>query len=184
MEAFIHDYGYLAILIGSIFEGELILLMGGVAAFAGYLDLRWVIFIAFFGTLLADQGYFFLGRHQSRRILAALPSWKARISKAEKLFNRFNTPLILIFRFLYGIRAILVFVIGMSGITTTRFAVLNAFGAMIWAVSVGTGGYLFGSGFEVLLGKVKSVQLAALGALALALSLLWATRFIRRSSSS
>lgn len=184
LEEFVKHYGYLAILIGSIIEGEMILLLGGFAAYAGLLALPWVIFTAFCGTLFADQAYFLLGRWQSRRILAARPSWKAKMNKAEKLFRRFKTPLILVFRFLYGIRAVLVFVIGMSRISKTKFAVLNALGAMIWALSVGTGGYLFGNGFEILLGKVRAVQLGALGALVIAGSLLWATRYIRRSSSS
>lgn len=162
----------------------MILLMGGFAAYAGFLALPWVIVVAFCGTLFADQAYFFLGRRHSHRILAARPSWKLRMNRAEKLFHRFKTPLILVFRFLYGIRAVLVFVIGMSRIPATKFAVLNALGAMIWAVLVGTGGYLFGSAFEILLGKIRAVELAALGALVIAVSVIWATRFLRRSSSS
>lgn len=184
MEAFITNYGYLAILIGSIFEGEMVLLMGGFAAYAGLLDLPWVIVIAFFGTLFADQAYFFLGRWHSERILNAWPSWRVRMNRAERLFKKFSAPLILVFRFLYGVRAVLVFVIGMSPITTTKFAILNALGAMIWAVSVGAGGYLFGSAIEILMGKVKAVQLGMLGAVAIAVSFVWATRFLRRSSSS
>jgi len=116
LESFIINYGYLAILIGSMVEGEIILVLGGLAAYSGYLSLPWVIGIAFFGTFVADQIYFFLGRWHSPRILAARPSWKLRMNKAERLFRRFRTPLILIFRFLYGIRAVLVFVIGMSSI--------------------------------------------------------------------
>ncbi|MDD5205479.1 MAG: DedA family protein [Desulfobacterales bacterium] len=180
METFIHNYGYLAILIGSMVEGEIILLLGGLAAYSGYLSLPWVISIAFLGTFVADQVYFFLGRWHSPRILAARPSWKARMNKAERLFRRFRTPLILIFRFLYGIRAVLVFVIGMSRIPATKFAILNALGALIWAITVGTGGYFFGSVFEVLLGKVKAVELSLLGAMLVTGSVIWIARFLRR----
>jgi membrane protein DedA with SNARE-associated domain len=184
LEHFISNYGYFAIFIGAVFEGEMILLLGGFAAYAGLLSLPWVIVVAFLGTLLADQGYFLLGRWHSERILSAWPSWRARMNRAERLFKKFRTPLILFFRFLYGIRAVLVFVMGMSPISSAKFALLNALGALIWAVSVGGGGYLFGSAIEILLGKVKAVQLGMLGALVIAGSLVWATRFVRRSSSS
>jgi len=161
-------------------EGEIILLLGGLAAYSGYLSLPWVIGIAFSGTFVADQIYFFLGRWHSARILAARPSWKARMNKAERLFRRFRTPLILVFRFLYGIRAVLVFVIGMSRIPSSKFALLNGLGAMIWAIAVGTGGYFFGGVFEALLGKIKTVELTLLGALLITGSVFWIARFFRR----
>lgn len=177
METFIYHYGYLAILIGAIVEGEAILLLGGFAAHAGYLALPWVIVAAFFGTLFGDQAYFFIGRWHSQRILAARPAWKARVDRAEKLFKKFRTPLILIFRFLYGIRTVVLFVVGMSPIPTTKFAILNALGAMIWAVAVGVAGYLFGSALESLLGDIRHYQLSAFGALAAIGFLVFIARF-------
>jgi len=57
------------------------------------------------------------------------------MNRAERLFRRFRTPIILVFRFFYGIRAVLVFVIGMSRIPAGKFAVLNALGAAIWPLS-------------------------------------------------
>ncbi len=180
MQELIQHYGYLVILIGAIVEGEAILLMGGLAAHAGYLALPWVIVVAFFGTLFADQAYFFLGRRHSHRLFSWRPSWRIRAEKAEELFRKFKTPLILVFRFLYGIRTMLLFVIGMSPISSKKFVVLNALGAMIWAVLVGTGGYLFGSAFEMVLGKVKLCELSFFGALLIAVSAMWAFRFLRK----
>ena len=43
LELFIYHYGYIAILIGAMVEGEGSLLIGGLAAHAGYLALPWVI---------------------------------------------------------------------------------------------------------------------------------------------
>jgi membrane protein DedA with SNARE-associated domain len=56
------------------------------------------------------------------------------VAKAERLLNRFRTLLILIFRFLYGLRAVTPFVIGMSTVPTRTFVLLNAIGALVWAV--------------------------------------------------
>lgn len=184
MESFIEHYGYWAILIGAIFEGEAILLLGGFAAYGGYLALPWVIVIAFCGTLFADQAYFFLGRRHSHRILSFRPSWKSHAKRAEALFQRFRTPLILVFRFLYGIRTIVVFVIGMSPISCKKFAILNALGAMIWALLVGTGGYLFGNALELMLGRVRFYELSFLGVLLILGSTIWAVRFLRKKWSS
>ena len=55
LEHLIDAYGYLAILAGTFLEGETILILGGVAAKLGYLDLPWVIVCGFTGSLIGDQ---------------------------------------------------------------------------------------------------------------------------------
>jgi membrane protein DedA with SNARE-associated domain len=62
--------------------------------------LPWVILAAFIGSLCGDQLFFFLGRWHSQAILSKRPTWKVRVNKAQKLLERFRTPLILAFRFL------------------------------------------------------------------------------------
>jgi hypothetical protein len=42
-----------------------------------------------------------LGRKHSQTVLARRPLWKARADKAQMLLERFRTPLILVFRFMY-----------------------------------------------------------------------------------
>ncbi|MBK5101143.1 MAG: hypothetical protein JJE15_09160 [Desulfobacteraceae bacterium] len=42
LESLIDTYGYLAILVGTFFEGETILILGGLAAYREYLGLPWV----------------------------------------------------------------------------------------------------------------------------------------------
>lgn len=128
MESLIENFGYLAILIGTFLEGETILVIGGFTAHQGYLALPWVILAAFAGSLCGDQLFFFLGRRHSRFILNRRPSWKARMDKAQKLMDRFQTPLILVFRFLYGLRTVMPFMIGMSRVPTYQFIALNAAG--------------------------------------------------------
>lgn len=62
---FLSHYGYLALLIGTFLEGETILVLGGLAAHQGYLDLAGVILAAFAGSLMGDQFFFLLGRRRS-----------------------------------------------------------------------------------------------------------------------
>jgi len=55
METFLQTYGYWDILIGTFLEGETILVLGGLAAHMGYMDLSGVILSAFTGSLCGDQ---------------------------------------------------------------------------------------------------------------------------------
>ena len=67
--------------------------------------------------------------------------------------------MILSFRFLYGLRTVAPFVIGMSNVPFKKFIFLNAVGALVWAVAVGSGAYLFGHTLEALIGKIKSYEI-------------------------
>jgi membrane protein DedA with SNARE-associated domain len=178
LESFIDAYGYLAVLVGTFLEGETVLVLGGFAAHRGYLHLPWVMLAAFIGSLLGDQLFFFLGRWHSQAVLARRPSWKVRVEKAQKLIDRFRTPFILVFRFLYGLRTVSPFVIGMSSVPSAQFIFLNAAGALVWAVTVGAGGYLFGEALEIMIGNVKRYEKIVLVVIAVIGLVIWGIHFL------
>jgi membrane protein DedA with SNARE-associated domain len=175
----LETYGFLAILIGSFIEGETILVLGGFAAQRGYLQLPWVILFAFLGSLTGDQLFFHLGRLQSQQILAKHPRRWERVDKAHNALQRYKTPLILGFRFIYGMRIITPFVIGMSRVSAGYFILLNVIGAIFWAVVVGYLGYLFGSAAEALIGNLRQYEIEAMGIIVLIGTLFWLIHLFR-----
>jgi membrane protein DedA with SNARE-associated domain len=176
----IEHYGYAAILIGTFLEGETILVLAGLAAHQGYLVLTWVILAAFLGSLGGDQLFFYLGRKHSQAVLSRRPAWKQKVEKVHKLLNRFQTPMILGFRFLYGLRTVSPFVIGMGPVSFKKFILLNAAGALVWAAAIASGGYLFGHALEVVIGEVKSYEVYLMGSVAIVGALIWVSHFYRR----
>jgi membrane protein DedA with SNARE-associated domain len=180
LQSIIENYGYAAILIGTFLEGETILVLAGLAAHQGYLILTWVILAAFLGSLCGDQLFFYLGRKHSQAVLSRRPTWKKKAEKIHKMMNRFETPMILSFRFLYGLRTAAPFVIGMSSVSFKKFIMLNAAGALVWAAAIASGGYLFGRALEVFIGKLKSYEIYIMGSVAIAGLLVWIFHFYRR----
>jgi len=179
-ESLIYEYGYAAVLLGSFLEGETIVVLGGFAAHRGYLSLPGVIAAAFFGTLFGDQLYFFLGRRQGPAMLARRPSWEARIARVRELLRRHEVPLILGFRFLYGLRTVTPFALGMSGVPPLRFALLNVPAALAWSILIGTLGYQIGAAFQGMLGDLKRFERGLFVAIAAAGAALWIAQWIRR----
>ena len=180
LESFVDTYGYMAIMVGTFFEGETILVLGGFAAHRGYLALPWVIASAILGSLCGDQLFFYLGRRHGQAVLAKRPSWRARIEKANALLERFRRPFMIGFRFLYGLRTASPFAIGLSGIPAPQFFLYNAAGAILWAIAVGSGGYLMGNALEPFLGKVRRYETAALVTIAAVGLLAWSIHFLLR----
>ena len=94
--------------------------------------------------------------------------------------NKYQTPTILSFRFLYGLRTVTPFVIGMSRVSVKKFIVLNAVGALVWAAAIGSGGYLFGRALQVYIGKVEHYEVLVFAIIALLGLFIWAVHFFHR----
>ncbi len=137
-------FGYLAVFLGSMIEGESVILTAGVLAYQGYFSLWKLIVISFVGTLIADQAFFHLGRVHGKKILARWPKLASHSDRALALLHRYNTLFIISFRFIYGIRNVSPIIIGMSGVSTKRFTFLNMIAAAIWASASCSAGYLLG----------------------------------------
>ena len=156
------DYGYLAVFLGSLLEGETILVLAGFAAHQGYLSLQIVLAVAFVGGTLGDQVFFWLGRAWGQSLLDRLPNSENRVRRVKELLERHHAPVIIGIRFVYGLRIIGPIVIGVCDVPLWRFAVFNMLGAAIWAPLVGGLGYLFGDALGLLNVDVKQFEGLAL----------------------
>lgn len=180
LQQLIESYGYWAILIGTFLEGETILILGGFAAQRNYLELHWVMLAAFTGSFLGDQLYFYIGRRYGPRLIAKRLSWQANADKVYRLLERHQTFLILTFRFYYGLRNVTPFVIGASQVAKGRFFVLNAIGAAVWALALGSGGYLFGHAFQAIIDDLVRIELYVFAGLIVLALAIWAVSLVRR----
>jgi membrane protein DedA with SNARE-associated domain len=168
LEYLIRTYGYWALLAGTFIEGETILLLGGVGAQMGYLDITWVIIVAFIGSFSGDQLYFHIGRWKGQELLAKHPKWHAKAHRVYHYLERYHDLIMLGFRFVYGIRIMTPVVLAINPkIKTSRFMVFNAIGALIWSIAVAGGGYIFGHAIQILLKSIKDIELVVISIIVL-----------------
>lgn len=177
-QALIQEYGYWAVLLGTFLEGETILLLGGVAAQMGALDVSLVMLSAFVGSTSGDQLYYFIGRWKGQALLDRFPRWKRPASRVGEHIKRHQNLIILAFRFFYGLRNVSPFVLGIYRISIPKFVTLNIIGAALWAFSFTMLGFLLGEAHERILGK--DYGLILFGILLLGALLYW---FYRRWAS-
>ena len=148
------------------------------------MKLPYVIAVAFIGTLCGDQLYFYLGRHYGQRLLARHRLWRVRARRIQRLLHRHQVPLMLGYRFVYGVRTVTPFVLGLSRINPIRFLLYNAIGALIWALMVSTFGYALGHVASRLLGDLHRYQEALLLAVVTGGSGLWLWHRLRTQRAS
>jgi membrane protein DedA with SNARE-associated domain len=168
----IQAHGYWVLAAGCLLEGETILLLAGFAAHQGYLEPLAVIAIAWMCGFVSDQFYFWLGRWRGPALLARWPAIARQANRVDRLTERYQAAVIIGVRFAYGLRIAGPMLIGMSPISPSRFALLNACGALVWAILGTTAGWVFGRAAELALGHIRDVEewlllgLAAIGAIA------------------
>jgi len=159
-------------------EGETFVIFAGYAASLHVLNLPLLIAAAWVGSFAGDQLWFFLGRRYGQLLLQRYPSWLPGVEIALGLARRYNTIFILSFRFIYGIRNVSSFALGMSGLPWLRFLGLNFIAAGLWSLAFAGSGYFFGRASEAVLGDVA--QDVGLILLALILLVLGAAFALRR----
>ena len=163
----IAEYGaftYLGAFVWTFLEGETIVLFAGFAAAQGLLDPVLLLVAAWLGSFAGDQTYFWIGRRFGLKILNRFPRWRYGVETALRWLERYNTGFIMAFRFIYRIRNISSFAMGMSAIRWQRFLCLNFLAAGLWAVSFVAAGYFLGHAFRAVLGDLaRSFSFVMLG---------------------
>jgi len=177
----VSTYGYAAVLIGALLEGESILLMAGFAAHQGYLAIELVLLLGFVGGTVGDQVFFWIGRAWGEPLLERFPSLKARTAFVGTLLRRWDAALVFAVRFMYGLRIAGPVAMGALGVSSGRFALFNALGAAVWALVIGGGGYLLGHSLQVLLGNLEDYEGLALAIVAIGMMLVILLARVRRA---
>lgn len=178
------DYGPLLVFVWTFFEGETVLLVAGFLAQQGYMSLELSMLAAACGSMLGDQVYFWVGRKFGDQILEWRPGWRVAIDRALRLLVRYQNLFILSFRFIYVVRNIASFSIGLAGVSFRRFTLLNGIAAFIWAISFGLGGYYFGKTLEATIGRVQKIEFYVIGGFILLAFSIFVFRRIRRWRAS
>jgi membrane protein DedA with SNARE-associated domain len=139
------DWIYVIAFTWAFFEGETFVSFGGLAAAQGALDPLILLLSEATGSFCGDQCWFHLGRRCGPVLLPRLARWRFSVVASLAALERYDVWFILGFRFVYGIRNVSSFAIGLSAVTWRRFTALNLLGSALWAASFVAVGYFLGA---------------------------------------
>ncbi len=149
MEEFLHQYGYLALALGTFLEGETAILVASSLVYTGIFSAPETIFFGFLGSFVSDWMYFLIGQLNGLYFVERRPSLKAKLEPAHRFFKTHRLQILLSYRFLYGFRAILPILIGLTGVRPLHFLGYSLVSGVLWATVVSTAGYLAGDYFQL-----------------------------------
>jgi membrane protein DedA with SNARE-associated domain len=174
-------YGYLAVA-GFIFledfgvpvPGETILVTAAIYAGAGRLSVAGVAITALLAAILGDNVGFAIGRLGGRAIILRFGRYvlitAERLNSAEQWFGRHGGKVVVVARFVEGLRQFNGIVAGATRMPWKRFVGFNALGAVLWVAAWTTVGVVSGSHIDEVYREVGHIFLYLTGGVVLWLS--------------
>ena len=179
LQPYLDRYGLWALFVSCLTEGfgiplpgETLLIACALMAAAGQMDLASVLIVAWVGTQLGDIIGYLLGRRGLKRLLKPEAGRGQGLARAEALFARWGVGLLMIGRFLDGIRQTSNLAAGMLAMPWGRFLAGTLIGTSLWVGSFGLGAYLLEKDFHAItsfLSPLRPYSLVLAGLLVLGL---------------
>ncbi len=158
LEPTLNRFGYLAL--GLVFledfgvpvPGETVLIIAAVYAGTGRLSIWLVALIAFLAAVLGDNVGFAIGHFGGRPLAERYGKYilltPERLDKTASFFDRHGGKVIVIARFVEGLRQANGIIAGITGMHWTKFLPFNMLGAGLWVAVWVSIGYFSGSNID------------------------------------
>ena len=191
LEPTLNQWGYAAVAglvliedFGVPVPGETVLILSAVYAGTGRLNLALVLVLGFCGAVLGDNIGFAIGHFGGRPLTERYGRYvfltPERLDRATGFFERHGGKIIIVARFVEGLRQANGIIAGTSGLRWSRFIVFNCIGAALWVLAWVSVGYFSGSHIDAIYSDATRYDTYVAAALGVALLAYLARRVIRR----
>jgi membrane protein DedA with SNARE-associated domain len=145
--------------------GETAIIAGSAYAGSGHFNIFLVATVAFAAAVIGDSIGYLIGRRGGRPLVHRFGKYvrltPERFDKVEGFMNRQGPKVVVIARFVEGLRQFNGVVAGISGMPFHRFLVWNALGAALWVGLWSAGGYLAGDHIEAIASAISRYVVVA-----------------------
>lgn len=129
-------FPYLAVFLATVIEGEVVFVAATVLVQMGRLEPLGVFAAAALGGSLGDQIYFYALRGRLRHWLDRFPTWSRRRDFIVGRVRRNASAMILLCRFLPGLRVAIPAACAYADVRPLRFSGLSLFSSLGWAAAI------------------------------------------------
>jgi len=138
-------YGLVAVVVGTLFEGETVLILAGALAGRHLLPPMGVWITAALGAWVGHLIFFAVGRVLGKeRLIEKFPRWRSGLEQADAFIRKRRWSAVFGLQYLYGMRIVGAIALGLSQLSAGWFAAAEALNCLIWSAVIGGAGYLLG----------------------------------------
>jgi membrane protein DedA with SNARE-associated domain len=179
IEEVLKRWGLLAVFVGAATEGEVTMLLAGVMAHVGFVDLVSAIAVGTLGGLAEDFVAYGIGRVRADAVRAS-PLYRRVGPTVERLMATLGVWQLVVARFIYGTNLATMFLWGVRALSLSLFLPLGFAGCAIWASVLAGLGYAMSRSAAALIGDVQRGEKWLLVALVICATLSVALRSLLR----
>ena len=169
--------------VGLVIPGETAIIVGGMVAGQGHLDLILLIAIVWASAVAGDLFSFMLGRRLGREFLVEhgprVSITEARIEQVERFYDRHGGKAVFLGRFVGLVRAVSPFLAASSGMPLRRFLPYDVLAAGAMGTALCIVGYLFWHSLDKVIAIAKQGTLALGTTIVLVVAIVAAVRWLR-----
>jgi membrane-associated protein len=137
--------------VGFFLPGDSLLVVSGLFAAAGKLNIALVILAFFLGSVIGDSTGYWTGRWMGKTLFNRESSWifkPSRVEKAHAFFEKYGVKTVILARFVPIVRTFAPLVVGAAEMPYSRFLPFSVVGGMLWISTMVLAGYLLGGVIE------------------------------------
>lgn len=139
------------LLVGFFLPGDSLLIVAGLVAARGYLDITTLILLLCAAAIVGDTVGYWFGAKTGPRLFSRPNSRlfkREHLLKTQAFYARHGGKTIVIARFVPLLRTFAPIVAGVAGMEYRRFVAYNVFGGIFWVTSMTLAGYWLGNVFD------------------------------------
>lgn len=167
MEAFLTQYGLIAVFLCALIENDITFILAGVVCDLGIIHPAGALLAGLLGTLVHDSAWFAAG-HRGSDTIRQSHLYKRFGPLIERLAHRFGPWQLVFCRLFYGTRNPSLLFWGVQRLPVPKFLALETLAVSVWGSFLLAAGYFLSDRAMVLMGKVKTIEHWLLGGLAIA----------------
>ena len=136
---------------GFFLPGDSLLVVSGLFAAAGKLNVALVMLAFFLGSVIGDSTGYWTGRVMGKTLFNRESSWifkPSRVQKAHQFFEKYGVKTVILARFVPIVRTFAPLVVGAADMPYSRFLPFSIIGGLLWISSMVLAGYFLGGVIE------------------------------------
>ncbi|HKP69088.1 MAG TPA: VTT domain-containing protein [Pyrinomonadaceae bacterium] len=141
--------------VGFFLPGDSLLVVAGLFAAAGKLQIGLVLLAFFLGSVIGDSTGYWTGRMMGKTLFNRESSFlfkPSRVEKAKHFFEKYGVKTVVLARFVPIVRTFAPLVVGAAEMPYAKFLTFSVIGGALWISSMVLGGYFLGGVIESALG--------------------------------
>ena len=137
--------------VGFFLPGDSLLVVSGLFAAAGKLNIALILIAFFLGSVIGDSTGYWTGRVMGKTLFNREKSFifkPSRVEKAKGFFDKYGAKTVIMARFVPIVRTFAPLVVGATEMPYIKFLTFSVLGSLLWILTMVLAGYFLGGVIE------------------------------------